>query len=363
MRQTLTLGDWHADYRSGTLTRDGEMIGIEPKVMDLLFLLGSEPGRVFGREEIANALWPRTTVNEDALARCVFKLRRALGDHSRNSSIVETVPKRGYRLVSGGCPEQETLRHAEAFYYQFTRADNEAAIALYERAIRNDATDASALAGLSNCLVQRAVRWLGNRPRSTLSDALETGALASLDAQKLLNDALILSDRAAALRPRDPTALKARGLALIALSRFAEARCVLEQALLLDPKAWSVLVNLADLDGIEGHAARALHNLERAYDAMREAYRRDAVLIRPWHAALGTLIAERHLALGDDVQAAVWYRRVIALAPLNENAIAGLAKILVMTGDVTAARALCLDVIARVGESELCETVLSSLEA
>ena len=68
--------------------------------MDLLFLLASEPNRVFLKEEIYGRLWPGVTVGEDSLARCVSKLRKALADDAEAPRFVETVAKRGYRLIA-----------------------------------------------------------------------------------------------------------------------------------------------------------------------------------------------------------------------------------------------------------------------
>lgn len=354
-RETLTLGEWRADRRAGILARAGESRDVEPKVMDLLFLLAERPGRVVSREEITAALWPGTTVNEDSLARCVFKLRRALDDDPRSPRFIETIPKRGYRVIARA--DEALLRRAEEFYFQFTRADNEAAIALYERALARDADDAPALAGLANGLVQRAVRWLGETPRATLGQALDSGVLATAEGTGLLARALVLAQRAVALRP-DAVSRKALGLTLAALRRFGDARKEYEKALALDGAAWGVLINLADLDGLEGDEARALANLQLAYDVMSRAYQHQAVMIRPWHAALGVLIAERHLALGDAPAAKAWYERVLAQSPLDEKATAGLARLLAESGDEAAARELCRALVARIGKSALCAAYL-----
>ena len=134
--KTLHLGEWRADHATGRLTRDGETRNVEPRVMDLLFLLAAEPGRVFSRTEILAALWPNVTVGEDTLARCVFKLRRALDDDREAPRFIETIPKRGYRLIVQVEDTTGRLnRRAEEFYFQFTRTDNETAIALYEQAL------------------------------------------------------------------------------------------------------------------------------------------------------------------------------------------------------------------------------------
>lgn len=359
---TLTLHEWQADYRAGRLMRGGETRSVEPKVMDLLFLLAGTPDRVFSRNEILDALWPGVTVGEDTLSRCVFKLRKALDDDPHSPRFVETVPKRGYRLIvhpTTKIRENDMLvRRAGEFYFQFTRTDNEAAIMLYERAIAANPHDVAALAGLANGFVQRAVRWLGADnnvpPRRTLREALSSGVLSSPEALELLSRAQALAERAVAIAGQSAAALKALGFVLAASERFTEARALYGRALASDSAAWGVLINLADLDDLEGHPVSALQNLERAFAVMTGVYHDEIALVRPWYAALGTLIAERHMALGQSSEAQDWYRRVLTYSPVHEAATAGLATLLAAGGDVAAARQLCTDLVARIGHSQAC---------
>lgn len=96
----LIIGDWTVDARANRLIGPAGEVELEPRVMDLLVLLAGRPGEVMSKDEIAAALWGEVHVNDDALTRTVFKLRKALGDAARNSRYVATVPKRGYRLVA-----------------------------------------------------------------------------------------------------------------------------------------------------------------------------------------------------------------------------------------------------------------------
>jgi DNA-binding winged helix-turn-helix (wHTH) protein len=361
--KTLHLGEWRADHATGRLARDGEARSVEPKVMDLLFLLAAEPGRVFARGEILAALWPNVTVGEDTLARCVFKLRRALDDDRAVPRFIETIPKRGYRLIVQADDTTGRLnRRAEEFYFQFTRADNETAIALYEQALALNADDARALAGLANGLVQRAVRWLGiapdGTPRTNLGQALACGVLSSPEARSVLARAQELAERAIAAAPEESAGLRALGLVMAAKGRFDDARRLYDRALAGDPKAWGVLINLADIDGLEGRETDAVQNLERAFAIMGECYDEDVAQIRPWYAALGCMIADRHRKAGHRDAAGGWYRRVLAHSPLHEAATAGLASVLSARGEHDAAQALCRELVARIGASESCAPFL-----
>ena len=68
--------------------------------MDLLAFLASRGGRVVSRDEIIDAVWEGRFIAEATLTRAIADLRRALGDSQRAPQYIETIPKRGYRLVA-----------------------------------------------------------------------------------------------------------------------------------------------------------------------------------------------------------------------------------------------------------------------
>ena len=82
------------------LQRDGQRVRLEPKAMEVLAFLASRPGQVVSRDELLATVWPGVVVDDDALTQAVAKLRKALGDDARSPSYVETIAKRGYRLIA-----------------------------------------------------------------------------------------------------------------------------------------------------------------------------------------------------------------------------------------------------------------------
>lgn len=68
--------------------------------MDLLAFLAASGGRVVSKDEIIDAVWQGRFIAEATLTRSVADLRRALGDDQRSPRYIETIPKRGYRLVA-----------------------------------------------------------------------------------------------------------------------------------------------------------------------------------------------------------------------------------------------------------------------
>lgn len=68
--------------------------------MDLLVFLAATAGRVVSKDELIDAVWNGRFISETTLTRAVADLRRALGDNQRSPEYIETIPKRGYRLIA-----------------------------------------------------------------------------------------------------------------------------------------------------------------------------------------------------------------------------------------------------------------------
>lgn len=402
----LIIGDWTVDARANRLIGPAGEVELEPRVMDLLILLAGRPGEVMSKDEIAAALWGEVHVNDDALTRTVFKLRKALGDAARNSRYVATVPKRGYRLVApvttpverlaaraenwrrkaliaagvlavlflgvfafGALqpapppdPQQEqtsqaaVIARADGFYFQFTRRDNEAALRLYTQVLDREPDNAPALAGLANALTQRQIRYQGpgseGDGRQTLTQALQSGWLDSENARAGLERAVALARRAADIDPSHARAWRALGLALSAARQFEQAEAAYERALVIDLDDWGSMINLSELHALMGEPERSTPYLEQAWTAMERGYAADPVGIRPWHSAVGLSVARAKQEAGALEEAELWYRRVLNLDPLNGEAVRGLSGLLREAGDADEADALC-DALAR-GTGETC---------
>ncbi len=96
----LKVGEWHVDPAVNELRRYGESTRLEPKAIEVLVYLARRAGHVVGREELLAAVWPGVIVGDDALTQAIIKLRRALGDDARQPTYIETISKRGYRLIA-----------------------------------------------------------------------------------------------------------------------------------------------------------------------------------------------------------------------------------------------------------------------
>lgn len=94
------LGEWTVEPASGQL-RQGDMTRkLEPRVMDLLMALAQRPGEVLSREQLEQEVWSGRVVGYDALSSAIIKLRKALGDDPYQPRYIETISKKGYRLIA-----------------------------------------------------------------------------------------------------------------------------------------------------------------------------------------------------------------------------------------------------------------------
>ena len=100
MRGDYRIGDWLIHPRINSMEKDGETVHLEPKVMQVLLALASEPGEVVTRERLRTIVWPDVFVGEDVLIRAISELRRAFSDDPREPNVIQTVPKVGYRLIT-----------------------------------------------------------------------------------------------------------------------------------------------------------------------------------------------------------------------------------------------------------------------
>ena len=90
------FGLFRLDLERRVFTREHQVLPLAPKTFDLLVLLVRSPGHAFSKQELMNALWPDTFVEEANLSFQISVLRKALGEDG--ARWVETVPKHGYRF-------------------------------------------------------------------------------------------------------------------------------------------------------------------------------------------------------------------------------------------------------------------------
>lgn len=100
LRTNFLIGDWLVEPELNTISRAGETVHLEPKVMLVLVQLALHPNEVLTKERLIETVWPDTFVSEQALTRCISVLRREMRDDPHTPRYIQTISKAGYRLVA-----------------------------------------------------------------------------------------------------------------------------------------------------------------------------------------------------------------------------------------------------------------------
>ena len=274
-QNSFILGAWRVDPGAGEIAPrvGGEAVRFEPRQMDLLLLFAGSGGRVVTKDEIVAQVWSGRAIGDDTLASAISKLRKALGA-SKRDRYIETLPKRGYRLVASvgeGGPVQAAptpkpangARSSDAAKAEALVAQGLAALKVplpanlvqarlyFDAAIEADPSSAAAQAGLAEAYLTQS--FAGIAPASVLLPAAKGAARAAtaLDPNlsagfASLGAAILLGDRdfdgadqalarAVGLDPGNAYAHRIRAFAFMAVGRFAEAERAARTATDLEP--------------------------------------------------------------------------------------------------------------------------------
>jgi DNA-binding winged helix-turn-helix (wHTH) protein len=149
------LGEWLVRPQDGSLCGSaGAAARIEPLLMELLVCLCSRAGEVVSKQELIDGVWGGRFISDETIKASLYQLRKALDDSSRQPRFIETLPKRGYRMLVqpallsspdkteaedllrkghellSGWPNAASLRQARLYFERATQADPGSAAAL-----------------------------------------------------------------------------------------------------------------------------------------------------------------------------------------------------------------------------------------
>src|SRR6185369_6993536 len=82
-----------------SLVKVGKVLTVEPKAFRALLFLLRNPQKLVSKEELLNAVWGDTAVGDGSLTRCIWLLRRLLGDDINEPRYIATVATVGYRFI------------------------------------------------------------------------------------------------------------------------------------------------------------------------------------------------------------------------------------------------------------------------
>lgn len=99
-QRIVQFGEFQFDPAAPLLMHGSRSLELSPKALEILAVLIKNTGRVVGKDDLLNLVWPAAIVEEGNLAVHIFALRKALGEDASSARYIETIPKRGYRFAA-----------------------------------------------------------------------------------------------------------------------------------------------------------------------------------------------------------------------------------------------------------------------
>jgi len=91
--------DWFVQPRLGRIVRRQIVVSLRPRVMEVLVALADRAGDVMSKGELVDVVWSSGFVSDNTITHCIKELRKDLGDTTKPPRLVQTIPRRGYRLT------------------------------------------------------------------------------------------------------------------------------------------------------------------------------------------------------------------------------------------------------------------------
>jgi len=94
------VGEWLVEPDIGKISNSNESRSLRPREMDMLMYLCNHANVVVTVDEMIKNVWRGVLVTNDSVYFSLSQLRKCLGDDSKSPTYIETIPKRGYRLIA-----------------------------------------------------------------------------------------------------------------------------------------------------------------------------------------------------------------------------------------------------------------------
>ncbi|MGJ8680171.1 nSTAND1 domain-containing NTPase [Paraglaciecola sp.] len=94
------VGEWQVTPSNNTVRKGQLVIPLEPKAMDVLVLLCHQQGEVLSADKIISQCWGNNDIGDNPIHKVITQLRKALGDKASDPTFIETIRKRGYRVIA-----------------------------------------------------------------------------------------------------------------------------------------------------------------------------------------------------------------------------------------------------------------------
>ena len=100
MSNVYRFGQLVLDPGRRTLSREDSPVSLTPKAFDVLLFLTQNPNRLVTKEELLQAVWGDTFVEEGNLKQYISHLRKALGDNPEDARLIVTIARKGYQFTA-----------------------------------------------------------------------------------------------------------------------------------------------------------------------------------------------------------------------------------------------------------------------
>lgn len=100
LRNGFRVGTRRVSPLEGWIEGPNGIEHVQPKVIDVLLCLARHAGEVVERDVVIDEVWDGRPSTDDVLTRCISELRQALDDDTGDPTFIQTIPKRGYRLIA-----------------------------------------------------------------------------------------------------------------------------------------------------------------------------------------------------------------------------------------------------------------------
>src|SRR6202165_4077087 len=99
VHRNLQFGPFELSSSERVLRRDGVMLPLGSRALDILIYLAERPGEVIAKQELIDHVWPDVTVEEGSIRVHVAAIRKALGDGQFGNRYIANIKGRGYSFV------------------------------------------------------------------------------------------------------------------------------------------------------------------------------------------------------------------------------------------------------------------------
>src|SRR6202521_821125 len=104
VHRKLRFGPFELSIGERILWRDGQVLPLGGRALDILIYLADRPGEVIAKQELIDQAWPDVTVEEGSLRVHVAAIRKALGDGQFGNRYIANIKARGYSFVGTVVP-------------------------------------------------------------------------------------------------------------------------------------------------------------------------------------------------------------------------------------------------------------------